>query len=165
MSYPPETLRHLLLSIAIGSALVFIMACGSNYPALLSSTPDQVSVEFEEDASVATTRELAEQNCATHEKVAQFESLNETKSARIATYRCVPRQGQIAADAVTEAEAARLEREAATEASTEAARVAAEATAAAQTAQEAAETPAVSAAGPAEDTTESAGEVEGSASD
>lgn len=162
MSNTPKTLRRLFLSIIIGGVLTFIMACGSTSPMLISTTPDEVSIEFEEKSSVATTRELAEQNCAAYEKVAQFENVNETASARIATYRCVPRQGQVAADAAAAAEAARLEQEAEIRASTEAGRAAAEATAAAQAAQGAAQTPAVSAAGPVK---EASGEVESGMSD
>jgi hypothetical protein len=143
-----------LTLVAAGAVLLLSLACASGLPAVVSATPDEVAVEFEKDGTVSTTRELADQQCMGFGKIAQFDTVNTEPNSRVAKFRCVPPEGQVAADAKAEAEAAKLAADAEMREQAAAARAAAEALAEAQAAQaaaqRAAETPPVSAAPAAE---------------
>ena len=78
-----QSLSIALFALAIG--------CASGLPAVISSTPDNVSVEFEKDGSVKDTAKLAGQECAKVGKSAEFEKVDTAASpdSRIAHYNCV----------------------------------------------------------------------------
>jgi hypothetical protein len=82
-------LNTLLICMALVVGLV--TGCGSGLPAVLSSTPDQVSVEFSEDDNLTKTRKLALEECAKHDLIPEFEVVEKTatKKSRVAKYRCV----------------------------------------------------------------------------
>jgi hypothetical protein len=76
------------LSIAL---LALAIGCASGLPAVISSTPDKVSVEFAKDGSVKDTTKMAEEECAKVGKAAEFVNVDTAASpdSRIAHYNCV----------------------------------------------------------------------------
>ena len=71
-----------------------LMGCASG-PTVLTSTADNVAIEFPSDTTVSSTSELASAGCTKHGKVAEFDSVDATASpkTRVAKYRCVPPDG------------------------------------------------------------------------
>jgi hypothetical protein len=76
------------LSIAL---LALAMGCASGLPAVISSSPEKVSVEFDKDGSVRDTAKKAQEECAKVGKSAEFDDVDMTASpkTRIANYNCV----------------------------------------------------------------------------
>jgi hypothetical protein len=66
-------------------------ACGSSLPAVLTSTPETVSVEFDTDGSLSGTKDLATEECAKRGLIPEFDVVETaaTPSSRVAKYRCV----------------------------------------------------------------------------
>jgi hypothetical protein len=71
--------------------LALAMGCASGLPAVISSTPDKVSVEFDKDGSVKDTAKMAREECAKVGKSAEFGNVDTAASpkTRIAHYDCV----------------------------------------------------------------------------
>jgi hypothetical protein len=83
-----EVLRSLPIALA---AAGLALGCASGLPAVISSTPDKVSVEFEKDGSVKDTAKMAGEECEKVGKSAEFASVDTAASphSRIAHYNCV----------------------------------------------------------------------------
>ena len=144
-----EFSKRLLIPLAASGAFLFSLACASGLPAVISSTPDEVAIEFDKEKTVASTREIATESCASHQKIAQFDAVNResTERSRIAMYSCVPPEGQLASDAEAKTEAAQAAAEAEIRGEAEATRAAVEAMA---KAERAIATPALSASSPSD---------------
>jgi hypothetical protein len=66
-------------------------ACGTSLPAVLSSTPESVAVEFSTDGDLIGTKKLADQECAKYNLIPSFDKVQPTATpkSRVAEYRCV----------------------------------------------------------------------------
>ena len=71
--------------------LAFLIGCAGGLPAVVSSTPNSVSIEFKLDGSVSKAGELAAKECQQHGKVSEFEAVDSVASpkTRIAKFRCI----------------------------------------------------------------------------
>jgi len=80
------TLRPLFIA-----PLALAIGCASGLPAVISSSPDKVAVEFDKDGSVKDTAKMAQAECAKVGKSAEFDSVDTSASpkTRIAEYKCV----------------------------------------------------------------------------
>ena len=69
----------------------FALACASGFPAVVSSNPQGVSVEFELSGTVSEAGKLAAKECKKHGKLADFEQVDATATerSRIANFRCI----------------------------------------------------------------------------
>jgi hypothetical protein len=87
MSRYAHRFLHLLPIALLASAL----GCASGLPAVISSSPDRVSVEFAKDGSVKDTSKMAQEACAKVGKTADFDKVDTAASpdSRIAHYNCV----------------------------------------------------------------------------
>ena len=88
MTRRARTLVQLLLG---PTAVAFVFGCASPYPVVLTTTAEQVAIEYEIDGSLTDASTLAEQECAKFGKKASYESVDATAtpSTRIARYHCV----------------------------------------------------------------------------
>lgn len=86
-----RALRRLLIGPA---ALGVVLGCASPYPAVITSTPDKVAIEFEKDGSLEDASKLAEAECARFGRVADFDAVDvhATPGTRVARFRCVTEQ-------------------------------------------------------------------------
>ena len=66
-------------------------ACGTGLPAVLSSTPETVSIEFSTDDNLSDTTKLALEACAKHDLIPDFNVVEKTATpnSRVAKYNCV----------------------------------------------------------------------------
>ena len=80
----PEVLLVLLAIAALS------LGCASG-PAVISSTPNNVAVEFSSDGTVKSASDLAKKECESHGKMAEFDSVDATASpkTRVAMFNCV----------------------------------------------------------------------------
>jgi hypothetical protein len=71
--------------------VAFAIGCASGLPAVITSTPEKVSVEFDKEGSVKDTVKLAEEACAKVGKTAEFANVDTAASpkTRVANYKCV----------------------------------------------------------------------------
>ncbi len=69
----------------------FTLACAGRFPAVVSSNPQGVSIEFERGGTVSEAGELAAKECEKHGKLANFEQVDPTatEKSRIANFRCI----------------------------------------------------------------------------
>lgn len=79
----------ILLAIAALS-----LGCASG-PAVISSTPDRISVEFPSDGNVKGASDLAKKECRNYGKTADFDSVDASASpkTRVAIFNCVSTSG------------------------------------------------------------------------
>ena len=87
------TLRSLFATVALSAT--FALGCASGLPAVVSSSPEQVSVEFELEGSVTEAGEVAAEECGKHGRVAEFDNVDSVASpkSRIANFRCADPSG------------------------------------------------------------------------
>jgi hypothetical protein len=69
----------------------FTIGCAGGLPAVISSTPDKVAVEFEREGGLQEAAELARSECGKLGKRAEFDEVDitATPNSRIAKYNCV----------------------------------------------------------------------------
>ena len=86
--YFHKVLRSLPIALVAGG---LALGCASGLPAVISSDPDKVSVEFDKDGSVKDTSKLAKEACEKVGRMAEFVNVDTTASpkTRIANYKCV----------------------------------------------------------------------------
>jgi hypothetical protein len=86
--HPLSSLRALIAAVGLAS---FAIGCGAGLPAVISSTPDKVAVEFEREGGLQDAAELARQECGKLGKSAEFDEVDitATPDTRIAKYNCV----------------------------------------------------------------------------
>ena len=84
----PQTLKVLLAIAALS------LGCASG-PAVISSTPENIAVEFPKDDTVKSASDLAQKECEKYGKTADFESVDTTASpeTRVAKFNCVSSSG------------------------------------------------------------------------
>jgi hypothetical protein len=73
------------------AALGLVLGCASPYPAVISSTPDKVAIEFEKDGSLEDASKLAQKECGRFGRTADFDvvDVTATPDTRVARFRCV----------------------------------------------------------------------------
>ena len=74
------------------TTLIALLGFGcSSLPAVVSSDPNRVSIEFALDESVASASELADEECEKYGKEASYENVDSVASprSRIANFNCV----------------------------------------------------------------------------
>ena len=88
--------RPLGIVVAPLTIAVLLMGCASG-PTVLSSTADNIAIEFPSKTTVSSTIKLANKGCTKHGKIAEFDSVDATASpkTRVAKYRCVPPDGSV----------------------------------------------------------------------
>ncbi len=69
----------------------FALACAGGLPAVVSSNPQRVSIEFELTGTVVEAGKLAAEECEKHGKLSDFEMVDATatQKSRIANFRCI----------------------------------------------------------------------------
>jgi hypothetical protein len=74
------------------------ISCAGGLPAVVSSTPAEIAVEYERDGNLKEASKLATSACRRYGLLAQFDSVAPAVSAKsnVAKYRCV--QGSVAAE-------------------------------------------------------------------
>ena len=79
------------LLVAVSTASAGAISCASGLPAVVSSTPSEVSVEYERDGNLAKASELAAAECQQYGLHAEFEAVTPAVSndSNVAKYRCV----------------------------------------------------------------------------
>jgi hypothetical protein len=91
--HPPSILRPLIAAVGLSS---FTIGCaGGGLPAVISSTPESVAVEFDRESSLKEPAELATAECGKLGKLAEFDKVDitATPNSRIAKYKCVSASG------------------------------------------------------------------------
>ena len=88
---PPRFLVTLQVLVVVGS---LSLGCASG-PAVISSTPENIAVEFPKDGTVKSASDLAQKECEKYGKTADFESVDATASpeTRVAKFNCVASTG------------------------------------------------------------------------
>ena len=91
--------RYAQILLVMLSLAAFSIGCASG-PAVISSTPDRISIEFPNDGTVKDTSALAKKECQGYGKMADFDSVNATASpkTRVATFNCVSEKKEQKAD-------------------------------------------------------------------
>lgn len=86
----------LLVGVCMASASA--ISCASGLPAVVSSTPSEISVEYERDGNLKKASELATDECQRYGLHAEFEAVTPAVSEKsnVAKYRCV--RGSVAAE-------------------------------------------------------------------
>lgn len=95
------------MQVGIG-AVALLVGCASPFPAVLTSTGENVAIEFETEGSLAEATKLAEAECAKTGKMADFDEVDQTAtpSTRVARFKCVSSEpAASAAPATSEAAA------------------------------------------------------------
>ncbi len=95
-----------ILLLASSLLACFALACAGGLPAVVSSNPQRVSVEFELTGTVVDAGKLAAEECEKHGKLSDFEQVDTTatEKSRIANVRCInPSVAAPAADGAWEA--------------------------------------------------------------
>jgi len=82
------------------------LGCASSLPAVLTSTPDSVAVEFAIDGSLSGATELARQECEKLGKIAEFNQVKKdaTPNSRVAQFNCIDPNAAAVAAAPSEQE-------------------------------------------------------------
>jgi hypothetical protein len=90
--HPLSILRPLIATIGLAS---FAIGCAGGLPAVISSTPEGVAVEFDREGSLKEPAELARAECGKVGKRAEFDKVDitATPNSRIAKYKCVSASG------------------------------------------------------------------------
>ena len=90
MTCHPLSILKALIATA-GLASLAIGCAGGGLPAVISSTPDKVAVEFQKDSNLQGPAELAREECGKLGKRAEFDAVDitATPNSRIARYNCV----------------------------------------------------------------------------
>ena len=99
-------LRHALSASALTFATAFAMACAGASPTVLTSTPEDVAIEFPKSGDLADASKLAAEECAKNGLIPRFVvvKMAATPTTRVAKFKCV--SPDVAAPAETEAPAA-----------------------------------------------------------
>jgi hypothetical protein len=86
------------LLVAVCTASAGVISCASALPAVISSTPSEISVEYERDGSLKKASELASAECQRYGLDAEFDSVatSATEKSNVAKYRCV--EGAVATE-------------------------------------------------------------------
>ena len=86
--HPIRILKPLMTAAGL---VAFAIGCASGLPAVISSTPDKVAVEFDPDGGLKDAAALARQECGKLAKSAEFDEVDMTATpkSRIAKYNCV----------------------------------------------------------------------------
>ena len=87
------------LLVAIYTASAGAISCASGgLPAVISSTPSEISVEYARDGSLKKASELATAECQRYGLHTEFDSVAPavSETSNVAKYRCV--KGAVAAD-------------------------------------------------------------------
>ena len=89
----------LRLNRVLLAAAVLSLGCASG-PTIISSTADNVAIEFPADSSVSSASALAHEECARVGKVADFDAVDKVASpkTRVAKFRCVSPNGASSAN-------------------------------------------------------------------
>jgi hypothetical protein len=88
--HPLSRLGPLIATVGLAS---FAIGCagGAKLPAVISSTPENVAVEFDREGSLKEPSELAKAECGKLGKRAEFDKVDitATPNSRIAKFKCV----------------------------------------------------------------------------
>jgi hypothetical protein len=93
-----EMTRIQVLCLVVAVCTAGAISCASGLPAVVSSTPSEVSVEYERDGNLGKASELATAECQQYGLHAEFEAVTPAVSdqSNVAKYRCV--KGSVAAE-------------------------------------------------------------------
>jgi hypothetical protein len=85
----PARFSRLLFPISLIAAVA--AGCAGGLPAVVSSNPSRVSVEFELEGSVTEAGELAAEECKKYGKVSEYQAVDTiaTPNSRIANFDCI----------------------------------------------------------------------------
>ncbi len=88
----------LCLLVAVCTACAGAISCASGLPAVVSSTPSEIAVEYERDGNLKKASKLATAECQRYGLHAEFDSVAPAVSEKsnVAKYRCV--KGSVAAE-------------------------------------------------------------------
>jgi hypothetical protein len=91
----PNAVLRALIVLAAGVSLA--SGCAGSLPAVVSSTPDAVSIEYRSDAGLQSAAKLARSECERHGREAEFSDVvrDVTRQSHAAVFRCV--SGDVAA--------------------------------------------------------------------
>jgi hypothetical protein len=80
------------------TALAGAISCASGLPAVVSSTPSEISIEYERDGNLKKASELATSECQQYGMAAEFDSVTPavSENSNVAKYRCA--KGSVAAE-------------------------------------------------------------------
>ena len=84
-------IRFQFLGLLVAICTAGAISCASGLPAVVSSTPSEVSVEYERDGNLGKASELATAECQRYGLHAEFEAVTPAVSneSNVAKYRCV----------------------------------------------------------------------------
>lgn len=87
---------HFLVAVCTASAGA--ISCASGLPAVISSTPSEISVEYERDGSLKGASDLATAECQRYGLHTEFDSVapSVSETSNVARYRCV--KGSVATE-------------------------------------------------------------------
>ena len=96
-------LRHALSAAALTLTTAFAMACAGTGPTVLTSTPEDVAIEFPKSGDLADASKLAAEECAKNGLIPRFIVVKTaaTPTTRVAKFKCV--SPDVASPAETEA--------------------------------------------------------------
>jgi hypothetical protein len=87
-----RSLSHTALRLAAFLAPIpLALACASPGPEVLTSTPDEIAIEFPKNGDLGEATELANAECAKNGRIARFGVVKTaaTPKTRVAKYRCI----------------------------------------------------------------------------
>jgi len=85
-----DRVQTLRLLVAVCTASAGAVSCASGLPAVVSSTPSEIAVEYARDGSLKKASELAAAECQRYGLHAEFDSVAPAVSEKsnVAKYRC-----------------------------------------------------------------------------
>jgi len=87
-----RSISHDALRLAAFLAPILLaFACASPGPEVLTSTPDEIAIEFPKNGDLGEATELANAECAKNGRIARFGVVKTaaTPTTRVAKYRCI----------------------------------------------------------------------------
>ena len=84
--------RRFLFGPAILALAPIALACASGLPALVSATPDEVTIEYAREEGLKNASKLAREECEKLGRTANFEKVTPAvgTDSNVAHYACVP---------------------------------------------------------------------------
>ena len=84
--------RRFLFGPAVVALTAIALACASGLPALVSATPDVVTVEYSREAGLKNASKLAREECQRVGRTANFEKVTPAvgTDSNVAHYACLP---------------------------------------------------------------------------
>ncbi len=79
------------LAVIVMAAAGLATACATARPEVLTTTPDEVAIEFPKAGDLGEATDLAQKECAKYERTARFTVVKTaaTPTTRVAKFRCV----------------------------------------------------------------------------